>query len=82
MHSGFRGLLNKYRFSLQNAVSVSNRNRNFGLVFVWGEILFTYMIFAYHMTSSVSRTSRKMKKRTKKISKAIDKATPTLIEIL
>ena len=28
-----------------------NQNGNFGLVFGWGEILLTYMIFAYHWTS-------------------------------
>ena len=38
------------------------RNGNFGLVFVRGEILLTFMIFVYHWTSQVSRTSRKIKK--------------------
>ena len=38
------------------------RNENFGLVFVRGEILLTYMIFVYHWTSWVSRTPRKIKK--------------------
>ena len=47
-----------------------------GLVFVGGEMLLTYMIFVYHWTS------RKMKKGPKNFSKAIDKATVTLIEIL
>ena len=27
-----------------------DENADFGLVFVWGEILFTYIIFAYHWT--------------------------------
>ena len=38
------------------------RNGNFGLVFGRGEILLTYMIFVYHWTSYVSRTSRKIEK--------------------
>ena len=36
------------------------RNGNFGLVFGRGEMLLTYMIFVYHWTSLVSRTSRKI----------------------
>ena len=59
-----------------------NQNGNFGLVLEWGEILFTYMIFAYHWTFNASRTSRKMKKKAKKKSKAIAQATAPFIEIL
>ena len=58
------------------------RNGNFGLVFGSGEILLTYMIFVYHWTSWVSRTPRKIKKRPTFFSKATDKTTATLIEIL
>ena len=36
---------------LQPCTYTMNRNGNFGLVFGWGKILLTYMIFAYHWTS-------------------------------
>ena len=46
--------------------AIMNWNGNFGLVFGWGEIILTCMIFAYHWTSKVSRTSKKFLKGQKK----------------
>ena len=41
----------KKTWTNHNSDTTMNRNGNFGLVFGWGEILLTYMIFAYHWTS-------------------------------
>ena len=54
------------------------RNGNFCLVFGRREILLTYMIFVYLGIKDL----KKNEKRPKFFSKAIDKATATLIEIL